>query len=214
VIPTPHELNEICDAISRDKGFFIEVGCFCCAQHGINRLYTMLFPIARPVTWAFAALPQVRHAAKSGQLRFHFGVLSKGEFQVPALSALALVHAFEAHGLEVEWSGLTRDTITVRVDKPSFEKIAEALEAEGEAHDTTDFPANYLEPPSFAEHIAPGDRFFSITLWKDPSGDRWWYNVSDVHPEGGTHEQRFEATRSEALTAALALAEQLRLEVN
>jgi hypothetical protein len=74
--------------------------------------------------------------------------------------------------------------------------------------------SGYLEPPVFAEIVAPEDPLFTITLWLDPGADRWWYNISDRHPSGGTHEQRHEPTRSEALSAALALADELRLEIN
>lgn len=218
MIPSPSELDRICRDISGERGIFLEVGCFCCAQHGINTLYTLLIPMKRPVLWAFAALAQVSHAAETGLLKFHYGMFHKGEFETPLDAALILVDAFQDHGLTVEWSGSTRDTIGIRVDASTFAAIDAELKAE---FDTTtdhshegDPPSGYLRPPSFAERVAPSDPLFAITLWKDPSADRWWYNVSDRDPSGGTHEQRHEPTRSEALSAALALADQLRLEVN
>lgn len=218
MIPTPAELNRICHAISVEKKVFLDVGCFCCPQHGINKLYPLFIPLDRPVIWGFAALTQVDRAAQSGLLKFHYGMFARGEFWTPLGAALTLTEAFRDRGLTVEWSGDLRDTFSIRVDREAFAMVNDDLKSEFDAsedHSHEDgIPSGHLRPPNFAERVTPSDPLYAVTIWKDPHADRWWYNVSDRDPTGGTHEQRHEPTRSEALTAALALADQLRLEVN
>ena len=215
--PTPAELNRICQAISEEHNVFLEVGCFCCPQHGINKLYTLLLSLSRPVIWAFSALSQVEHAGKTGLLRFHYGQYWKGEFNIPLGAVTTITDAFRDRGVTVEWSGDMRDTFGIRVDAEAFAAVSAELKEEfdtSEPHHLEGEASAYLEPPVFAEIVAPEDPLFAITLWPDPAAAHWWYNVSDRHPSGGTHEQRHEPTRSEALAAALALAEELRLEIN
>jgi hypothetical protein len=213
LIPTPAELQRICKTISVERGVFLEVGCFCCSQHGINKLYTTFVAWPRPVMWAFSSLAQVEEAAKTGLLRFHYGLCVRGEFRMPTLACLEMVHAFRDHGLSVEWSGHAHDTFAVRVDAAAYTEVLDLMRDEMSDLHQDHHVSDYLAPPVFAETVAPEDPLFAIALWKDPSADRWWYNVSERTAES-THEQRHEPTRSEALTAALALAEELRLEIN
>lgn len=217
MLPTPAELNRICDAISVERKVFLDVGCFCCPSHGINRLTTLLVALNRPVVWAFASLAQVHAAAQTGVLKFHYGLFSQGEFWTPLGAALTLTGALRDRGLTVEWSGDLRETFGIRIDKEAFAAVNAALHEEfdltNHGHEN-EVPTQHLEPPAFAERVDPHDPLFVTTIWKDPSANRWWYNVSDRSAPCGTHEQSHQPTRSEALTAALALVDQLRLEVN
>lgn len=200
LIPTPEEFRVFCEFAFESDARDVQVFYTCCTQCGLDHLNEL--KSEHKVYWLFATTDDLQHAGDKGELLFHFGFSHGTELEADRETGHYIVQALESQGLDVRWDGDPNTRIIVKVDRQSYGRLSRHVQEE---------VMGKKPVPAHAISIDSPISGYQIRIWPD-SHSRWWFDIST--PEEGTLERDHCESRELAMAEAIALVQEIYLDIN